>query len=108
MRIIPLLALFPKMWHTRAMAKSSKPKIPNSKKQETDLITDYIGLDAWEVLDQGDQHFWEEFFQIEELVSNTDELDPPSFTITVQNHQTGEVKTYKKIYLKSARKKTFC
>lgn len=55
-----------------------------------------------------DQAFWDEFFQVEDLLEMTDELDPPNFSVTVQNHRTGETKTYNKIHLQSTRKKIAC
>ncbi len=85
----------------------------NSKtSQETSLIDDIIAemsqMELWDFVDPSDQAFWEEFFQIEDLLEVSDELDPPSFSISVENHKTGEVKTYSNIRLKSARKKVEC
>jgi hypothetical protein len=64
-------------------------------------------INSWEYGEvvENDDPFWEEFFKIEDLLCMTDELDPPKFSITVQNHQTGDVRTYKNIRLKSSRKK---
>src|SRR5260221_418053 len=55
-----------------------------------------------------DQAFSDEFFQVEDLLEMTDELDPPNFSVTVQNHRTGETKTYNRIHLQSTRKKIAC
>lgn len=76
-----------------------------SKYSPQDTIEPNTSPDSWEVLDDGDASFWDEFFKIEDVLCATDELDPPSFSITVQNHQTGEVRTYQNIYLKSSRRK---
>lgn len=69
-----------------------------------DEITTINSWEYGEVVESEDP-FWDEFFKIEDLLCMTDEMDPPKFTITVQNHQTGEVRTYKNIRLKSSRKK---
>ena len=73
-----------------------------------DLINDLDQLEPWDLGDANDQAFWEEFFQIEDMLEETDELDPPQFTISVVNHQTGRVRTFDHIRLKSIRKKIVC
>jgi hypothetical protein len=87
-------------------SKSSTPPVKNSLPRDT--FADMDQIDVWDIQDPNDQAFWEEFFRIEDMLSVTDELDPPSFSITVQNHQTGEAKTYQNIHLRPARKKVVC
>lgn len=90
------------------MSKSrTKPdQLPELNDLEKILGTDQP--EFWDIADPSDQTFWEEFFKIEDLLSVTDELDPPQFSITVQNHQTGEVKTYQNIHLSPSKKKILC
>ncbi len=92
------------------MAKNhSKSNTPQAQKPITlDTFFDMDQPDVWDIQDPSDQMFWEEFFKIEDMLSLSDELDPPSFSITVQNHQTGEVKTFKNIHLRPVRKQTMC
>jgi hypothetical protein len=103
------------------MAKSSKKSAPGTAEVDffepddellsLDSLDNFFNSDQpdfWDVTDEADQSFWDEFFHLEDLLNVTDELDPPSFTITVQNHQTGEVKTYSNITLKSGKKKIVC
>jgi hypothetical protein len=91
------------------MSKQSNKKIKEQKKTtKIDFLSDLEQTDVWDFHDPGDQRFWEEFFQVEELLEVTDEIDPPTFSITVQNHQTGETKTYSNIHLSAARKKIVC
>jgi hypothetical protein len=75
---------------------------------QPDQINHFDQPEVWDIMDPGDQSFWEEFFRLEELLETTDELDPPVFSISVQNHQTGEVRTFSHIQLKPARKKLLC
>ncbi len=77
-------------------------------KKIDDLLKDLDQVDIWDMADPSDQAFWEEFFQIEDMLEMSDELDPPRFTVTVENHQTGTIKTFRNIKLKSVRKKTAC
>ena len=67
------------------------------------IFNDLEQLEFWDFNDPNDQAFWEEFFQIENLLEASDELDPPSFTISVQNQRNGEVKTYRNIRLKAVK-----
>ena len=92
------------------MAKQSKKSNSNLDQtpSEVDQLSHIDQPEVWDMLDPGDQSFWEEFFRLEELVDVTDELDPPSFSISIQNHQTGEVKTFSRITLKSAARKLSC
>jgi hypothetical protein len=62
----------------------------------------------WDFFDPSDEAFWQEFFQIEESLEATDELDPTTFSISVQNQHTGETRTFSHIHLKSTRKKIEC
>lgn len=89
------------------MSKSAKSKI-KPKPEENEAINSLEQPEVWDVQDPNDQSFWEEFFRIEELLNVTDELNPPTFSISVQNHQTGEVKTFSHIHLSSIRKKIVC
>jgi hypothetical protein len=94
------------------MAKNRKtaniPQLPDLSDLDIDKLLASDQPELWDIQDPGDQMFWEEFFRVEEMLSLTDELDPPRFSITIQNHQTGEVKTYKNISLRSVRKKVQC
>lgn len=87
------------------MAKDKKKSDQNSAQ---DQINFFDQPEVWDILDPSDQSFWEEFFRLEELLETTDELDPPSFSISIQNHQTGEVKTFSHIKLKPAVRKLSC
>lgn len=87
------------------MAKDNKKTDQTS---EPDQVNHFDQPEVWDILDPGDQSFWEEFFRLEELLEATDELDPPSFSISIQNHQTGEVKTFSHIQLKPATRKLIC
>jgi hypothetical protein len=80
----------------------------NLTSQDVDVLSSFDASESWAVTDPGDQSFWDEFFKIEEVLEATDEIDPPTFSITVQNHRTGEVKTYNRIHLKSAKQKIVC
>jgi hypothetical protein len=60
------------------------------------------------MIDPAYQVFWEEFFRVEEVLEMSDEFDAPSFSITIQNEQTGEVKTYSNVKLKASRRKIEC
>ncbi len=86
----------------------SKTKTKSSFDLETDRVLELDEPEFWDITDQADQHFWEEFFHFEELIEVADELDSPEFSVTIQNHQTGEVKTFERIHLKSARRKIIC
>jgi hypothetical protein len=90
------------------MAKTKSSKLPDLSDLDLDRIMNLDEPEVWDLDDPRDQAFWEEFFKIEDLLSYTDELDPPTFSISVHNNQTGEVKTYSNIKLKSARKKIAC
>ena len=87
----------------------SKPKSDQSELQQLDdLFTELDELELWDFVDPADQVFWEEFFKVESALEMSDEFDSPSFTITVQNHQSGEVKTFKNIKLKPSMRKISC
>jgi hypothetical protein len=86
----------------------AKGKKKTDHTQEVDQMNHFDQPEVWDILDPGDQSFWEEFFRLEELLETTDELDPPSFSISIQNHQTGEVKTFSHISLKPAISKLLC
>ncbi len=88
------------------MSKTNKKDA--DQKEQPDQINHFDQPEVWDITDPGDQSFWEEFFRLEELLETTDELDPPTFSISVQNHQTGEVRTFSRIQLKPARKKIRC
>jgi hypothetical protein len=90
------------------MPKSKQPKLPDLNDLDIEKMMSLDQPELWDLDDPRDQAFWEEFFHIEDLLSFTDELDPPTFSISVHNHQTGEVKTYSNIKLKSTRKKISC
>lgn len=77
-------------------------------KKYTDQLLQLDQPDLWDINDPTDQAFWQEFFQIEEMLELSDELDPTTFSITVQNHKTGDVRSYPHIRLLSTRKKTRC
>jgi hypothetical protein len=89
--------------------KMSKSKKTNHQSQQLEAAElEFAHLDereVWDILDPGDQSFWEEFFRLEEIVEVSDELDPPTFAITIQNLQTGELRTFSKIKLKPSLKK---
>lgn len=87
--------------------KAKRKKAPASLPSLDDLVTDLERFDLW-AADQNDQVFWDEFFQIEDMLEASDELDPPFFTVKIENHQTGKTKSYPKIRLKAARKKIVC
>ena len=70
-----------------------------------EVISSLEQLEVWDVLDAADQSFWDEFFRIEEMLAFHDELEPPQFTVTVQNHQTGEVRTFQHVRFKSSKKR---
>jgi len=89
------------------MAKT-KSKQDAAEPKMDDMIADLEELDLWDFADPADQTFWEEFFRVEDALEMADDFDAPSFTITVQNNQTGEAKTYKNIKLKPSRKKIDC
>jgi hypothetical protein len=78
------------------------------KKTAQDHLAQLDQPEFWDICDPSDQVFWEEFFQIEELLDFHDELDPATFSITVQNHKTGQTRSYPHIRLQSARKKVRC
>lgn len=88
--------------------KSDQLQTPPVENALLDAVGHLDQPDVWDIMDPGDQSFWEEFFKLEEVLETTDELDPPTFSITVQNHQTGEVKTFSQIHLKSVKKKIVC
>lgn len=92
--------------------KDTKQPSPRSSRPAgmdiDEIMKDLEQNDIWEMTDPNDQAFWEEFFQIEDLLEMSDELDPPKFTVSVHNHRTGVVKTYNNIKLKSTRKKIAC
>lgn len=91
------------------MAKNSNKKIKSDIIQlNQDHFTQLDQPEFWEIVDPNDQTFWNEFFQIEEILNLHDELDPPTFSITIQNQKTGEVRSYPHVRLGSARKKTLC
>jgi hypothetical protein len=100
------------------MAKSAKkdslPSVdilePDDELLSLDSLDNFFDdqPDVWDITDEADRSFWNEFLQLENLLSVSDELDPPEFTITLQNHQTGEIKTYSNIHLKSGKKKIIC
>jgi hypothetical protein len=90
------------------MAKNKTNKLPHLDDLDIEKMLGSDQPEVWDIHDPRDQVFWEEFFKIEDMLSQTDELDPPTFSITVQNHQSGEVRTYSNIKLKSARKKVVC
>jgi len=90
------------------MAKDKKSDSNTTSDQSPDQMNHFDQPEVWDILDPGDQSFWEEFFRLEELLEATDELDPPSFSISIQNHQTGEVKTFSHIQLKPVRRKLDC
>jgi len=85
-----------------------KDKKNSGQSPQSDQINHFDQPEVWDIMDPGDQSFWEEFFRLEEILETTDELEPPSFSITVQNHQTGEVRTFSRVRLKPARKKLLC
>jgi hypothetical protein len=86
-----------------------KPKSDQSKLQQLDdIFSELDELELWDFVDPADQVFWEEFFKVENVLEMSDEFDAPSFTITVQNHQTGETKTYKNVKFKPSRRKISC
>ncbi len=87
---------------------NTKPKHDTLEKKLDDMLAELDELDLWDVTDPADQTFWEEFFRVEDVLEMTDEFDSPNFTITVQNNQTGETKTYHNIKLKPSRKKIDC
>jgi len=87
---------------------NSKSKQKAAENRLEDMITELEELDLWDFADPADQAFWEEFFKVENVIETADEIDAPSFTITVQNHDTGEVKTYSNIKLKPSRRKISC
>jgi hypothetical protein len=68
----------------------AKPKYSTLTKELDDMISELEELEVWDFADPADQIFWEEFFKVENALEMNDEFDAPSFTITVQNHQTGE------------------
>jgi len=86
----------------------TKSKQPAALEKLDDMITELDELDLWDVADPADQMFWEEFFKVENTLELTDEFDAPSFTITVQNHDTDELKTFSNIKLKPSRSKVRC
>jgi hypothetical protein len=87
---------------------NSKSKQNSPDQKLDDMLAELEELDLWDVSDPADQAFWEEFFKVEDALEMADEFDAPSFTITVQNHGTGETKTYRNIKLKASRKKISC
>jgi hypothetical protein len=89
------------------MAKSSQDKKLHMD-QLLDLIDDLDQMELFDLCDPSDHIFWEEFFRIEEVLELTDELDPPTFSVSIRNDRTGETKTYNKIRLQSVRKKIVC
>jgi hypothetical protein len=89
------------------MAKS-KTEEKHSEKLFEDAIAELEELELWDMIDPADQVFWEEFFRVEEVLEMSDEFDAPSFSITIQNEQTGEVKTYSNVKLKASRRKIEC
>jgi hypothetical protein len=86
----------------------TKPKLPDLSDLDLEKMMNLDEPEVWDIEDPRDQAFWEEFFKIEDILSITDEFDAPTFSISVQNNQTGEVRTYTNIHLKSARKKIAC
>ncbi len=88
------------------MSKSSNKKVQID--ELLDLIDDLDQLEFFDIHDPDDQIFWEEFFQIEKLLEWTDEIDPTTFSVSIRNDKTGEIKTYNRIRLQSVRKKIVC
>jgi hypothetical protein len=84
----------------------SKSDTGNKTPQDTTLQLEQP--EYWDICDPSDQMFWDEFFKIEELLELQDEIDPASFSITVQNHRTGETRSFPHIHLLSTRKKISC
>lgn len=87
---------------------NTKPKQDSAELKLDDMLTELDELDFWDASDQADQTFWDEFFKVEDALEMADEFDAPSFTITVQNNQTGETKSYQNVKLKPSRKKIDC
>jgi hypothetical protein len=75
---------------------------------DLDRLLDGDGEEFWDVNDSHEHAFWSEFLRLEEVLSESDDLDPPTFSVTIQNHQTGEVRTFKNIRLVATRKKIAC
>ena len=70
--------------------------------QELDLDGDEV--DFFDDINPDDAAFWQQFFKIEEVLGLMDPEDGPTFNITIQNEQTGEVKSYSGVRLKSGQK----
>lgn len=73
-----------------------------------DALAELEELDLWDMTDPADQAFWEEFFKVENILEMNDDFDAPSFTISIQNHDTGELRTYSGVKLKPSRQKIAC
>lgn len=92
------------------MATKSKTKSPVDPLGLNDLDLEQLNLlddlEFDDIENPEDRAFWNEFFKIEEALSVTDDLfEPPRFTISVQNQDTGETRTYRNIRLKSTKKR---
>ncbi len=94
------------------MSKSKKnTDATNSKstlQNEDEVVNHFDQPDVWDVMDNADEAFWEEFFHLEDVLATTDELDPATFSISIENHQTGETKTFSKIHLKQTKSSLLC
>lgn len=73
-----------------------------------DAIAELEELDFWDMSDPADQAFWDEFFKVEDILEMNDDFDSPTFTISIQNHDTGELRTYNGVKLKPSRQKISC
>ncbi len=87
-------------------------KTTDKTKSNTTIQKDeFKSLDApevWDIVDPQEQAFWDEFFKIEEMLELHDNLDPTTFSITIQNQKTGEVRSYDRVRLLSTKRKIRC
>jgi len=93
------------------MSKQTDNKLKlssNIQKKQQDNFASLDQTEFWDIADPTDEAFWNEFFHIEEILDFQDELDPATFSITVQNHKTGEVRSYPHIRLLSSHQKVRC